>query len=711
MATSSVLLLTFLAHAPACSAQFDVKSWFARMDHGKHAKAKKMHCENGDIGTRCLAAKPFTFTGLDTPAGEKRSQPDFADDIKIDGNLVGQTDYEIMLMEGEDWRSKNPYEGDTFGYIKSKTGKPVTNPRRTGTPGDTLWVGQSNNPDFVSLMYTGIPGKVHAIVHMENIPATTMLLELDQDQTTGKLTTKKATHMDWTKYGGLSSPCAGSLSPWNTHLGSEEWGPPNSRAEEDCTSCDCVHKYGKAFMAYHDQPDHTECTDYTEWRKVYNENYFTHYRYHYVWESGIDGVGTKHMAMGRRGIELPYAMPDSKTVYMSDDTEGGFLSVFKADTAEDLSAGTLWCAVFEQVADDSTVAGGSFTIKEWKDMGHATTADIYDAVMDPQPVKFYDMFETEAPADAAPWCSAGFTSINVGGLGHECLKVKPGKEKLASRLETRRYAAILGCTTETSKMEGITYSVETGKLYIGMTMIRRSMEDATHGNDKGGPNHIRVAKNDCGCVYELDVDPDTYLATTMKGLICGKLSDPADPDNKCDVNTIANPDNVASMHGHKMLLIAEDTTYHYNNILWLYDLEKRELVGRIGATPDLAEVCSPYFYPDVGGFSYITMVLQHPNLTSYGPSALGYVAWPRDCSVDYPAFSMPGHGSAARCATPATTPAPAPAPTAAPDPAPAPAPPPAPAPATTTAASDVSPAAEACLGSFAAALAILSFAA
>merc|ERR1719359_1722309 len=107
------------------------------------------------------------------------------------------------------------------------------------------------------------------------------------------------------------------------------------------------------------------------------------------------------------------------------------------------------------------------------------------------------------------------------------------------------------------------------------------MEDATHGNDKGGPNHIRVAKNDCGCVYELDVDPDTYLATTMKGLICGKLSDPADPDNKCDVNTIANPDNVASMHGHKMLLIAEDTTYHYNNILWLYDLEKRELADEL----------------------------------------------------------------------------------------------------------------------------------
>eukprot|EP00973_Karenia_brevis_P007657 1039962-Karenia_brevis.AAC.1 len=85
-----------------------------------------------------------------------------------------------------------------------------------------------------------------------------------------------------------------------------------------------------------------------------------------------------------------------------------------------------------------------------------------------------------------------------------------------------------------------------------------------------------------------------------------------------------------------MLLIAEDTSGHYNNIMWLYDLEKKQLVGRIGATPEGAEVCSPYFYPDVGGFSYITMVMQHPNSTSFGPSGIGYVAWKRDCSVEYP---------------------------------------------------------------------------
>lgn len=40
------------------------------------------------------------------------------------------------------------------------------------------------------------------------------------------------------------------------------------------------------------------------------------------------------------------------------------------------------------------------------------------------------------------------------GVGPECLRVKPGQEILASRFETRRYLAMLGGTTEWSKMEG-----------------------------------------------------------------------------------------------------------------------------------------------------------------------------------------------------------------------------------------------------------------
>merc|ERR1719453_1557153 len=124
-------------------------------------------------------------------------------------------------------------------------------------------------------------------------------------------------------------------------------------------------------------------------------------------------------------------------------------------------------------------------------MGHATTKEIEDVVLASKKPVFSDLFEVEAP-DANSGCSSGFTAINAGGVGVECLKVKPGKEKLASRLETRRYAAMLGCTAEFSREEGVTYSVDMGKLYMGMTSIRKGMTD-NHDHDKGGPNAMRLA--------------------------------------------------------------------------------------------------------------------------------------------------------------------------------------------------------------------------
>ena len=33
---------------------------------------------------------------------------------------------------------------------------------------------------------------------------------------------------DFSADNGLIATCAGSVSPWNTHLGGEEWGVPNS---------------------------------------------------------------------------------------------------------------------------------------------------------------------------------------------------------------------------------------------------------------------------------------------------------------------------------------------------------------------------------------------------------------------------------------------------------------------------------------------------
>ena len=55
------------------------------------------------------------------------------------------------------------------------------------------------------------------------------VVELNQDATTGALTPMSINPVDFSEYGGLSGPCAGSTTPWNTHLGSEE-GDPDQKA-------------------------------------------------------------------------------------------------------------------------------------------------------------------------------------------------------------------------------------------------------------------------------------------------------------------------------------------------------------------------------------------------------------------------------------------------------------------------------------------------
>lgn len=74
-------------------------------------------------------------------------------------------------------------------------------------------------------------------------------------------------------------------------------------------------------------------------------------------------------------------------------------------------------------------------------------------------------------------CPEGFTSVNMADLGHECLIVKDGMEKAASRLDTRRFAALQGATTEWSKMEGFSYSALRRRAYLAMSDIREGMED------------------------------------------------------------------------------------------------------------------------------------------------------------------------------------------------------------------------------------------
>jgi len=211
---------------------------------------------------------------------------------------------------------------------------------------------------------------------------------------------------------------------------------------------------------------------------------------------------------------------------------------------------------------------------------------------------------------------------------------------------------MVGWTTEWNKMEGFAFSEETGEAFVAMSTIAKGMEDrAALGNstdyfDAGTGNHIKLSENKCGCVYKLSNLDDDWFAGDMSAIICGQ---PVQGEFPCHTEGIANPDNIASIHGHASLLIGEDSKYHENNFLWHYDLITGELKARIASVPSGAEVCAPNFFPDIGGFSYLTLIVQHPSHPSFGTAGLGFSTWKRSCEHGYSDWSTPGHGSKTRC--------------------------------------------------------------
>ena len=70
----------------------------------------------------------------------------------------------------------------------------------------------------------------------------------------------------------------------------------------------------------------------------------------------------------------------------------------------------------------------------------------------------------------------------------------------------------------------------------------------------------------------LQVLDANHTAVTMKGELCGDTEQNTDDFNECNVNSIASPDNIASLIGHNAFIVGEDTEFHQNDAVWLYDL-------------------------------------------------------------------------------------------------------------------------------------------
>ena len=552
------------------------------------------------LGAGAQAAE-LTFKEVPAPQDDAAKRQVIASrKVVIDGREHA-IDFHTLLRSGDE-------KGQVFGLLVNRDGKPVKNAK--GQPD------VSNSPDFSSLLRVG--GRLYMITHFENRPGAMYLTELQQDANTGRLSAVSTRAIDFSGYGGLWVPCAGSVTPWGAHLGSEEY-PPDAMAVEKAKSIKDIKDYYRPMARYFGLDPASMTVD--AFRAV-----FRPYRYGYPVEITVDDQGkasvAKHFAMGRVAVELAYVMPDRKTVYItSDGTNEGFY-MFVADRPGDLSSGRLYAAKWNQVSAEN---GGEATL-EWVDLGHASDAEVRKAVEDG--VRFSDLFEA-AKMDEKGRCPAGYASVNKKP---GCLKLKPGMETLASRLETTRYAALKGATTEFRKAEGITYDPQRNRLQVSISAIARGMEDnAKKGKpnekyDRGGPNHVRLSYNPCGAVYALDLKRDEkigsdYVAVNMKAMVVGRpvqygKDSPWHGRNKCAIDGIANPDNITFIPGHDTLIIGEDTgSGHQNDAVWAYNVSSGKLT-RIQTTPYGSETTSVYFYPNINGFGYLMSVVQHP----YGES-------------------------------------------------------------------------------------------
>lgn len=588
----------------------------------------------------CLSACILLITGCDqnqtTSEASAQIQVEFAPSLTSATPMQEAHSSPEITVNGESqplryhtlFRTGDQNNGETFGLLKDVNQKPILFEDGSKYLCSGTNQGAGSGLDHISILQKD--HRLFMVSQYECAIGAMYLNELEQN-TKGQLSVKANSlqFIDQSSEFGGYVHCAGQTTPWQSHLGSEEYEPDAREVEANFDP-----KTGLTGNGYYDE------------QRLYWQNDLARTNpYYYGWipevtlESHKDKVTpnyTKHYAMGRFSHELAYVMPDLRTVYMSDDgTNGGFF-LYIADQAENLSAGHLYAAKWIQTSDKGQ---GEAQI-HWVDLGHSSDKQIRQWVA--QKPKFSQLFKSTVP-DANGQCPGGFRSINTM-FGHECLKledingdnqVSRSDEILAARLETRRMAAYLGATTEFRKAEGITFNPEQNRLYLSISEIARGMEDYQKNGqpspkfDQGGHNDIRLQANPCGGVYQLNVTTNSnmnsdYVATEIKGMVAGIPQN--NSQNGCSLQGLANPDNISFLAGSNSLLIGEDTDKHQNNLLWSYNIETQKLTPVFSA-PTGAETTSPFWHRAIYGFSYITLVTQHPlkGTLNNHPSEAGYL--------------------------------------------------------------------------------------
>ncbi|MFL6707444.1 MAG: PhoX family protein [Massilia sp.] len=579
-------------------------------------------CGGGD-STPALPAAPVTppavtlasvsFSGMAAPAMDNSAAmattsvgstmtATFSDQSKLDFKLA----YQPFFVTGDMVPDGNGGKILAGGYVDINN-KPIIDTSVAGKERQFF----SDSPDGTSLLtvpnanVAGVKGKpVFAVVQFEyttwaadgvtsmygRLPSPIAVLSLDQDPATGKLSLVKYHNVDTSSVNGLWITCGASLSPWGTHLSSEEYEPNAYLASSDAQ-----------FKAYS--------------KNLYgSETAANPYNYGHLPEITVNADGTasikKHYCMGRISHELVQVMPDNRTVIMGDDATNSGYFVFVADTAKDLSAGTLYVAkVGAGFSLDPAAAAAPLT---WIKLGSATSAEIRALAASLKPADIMDVRTTD-PLDAS------YTRVAANGRV-EWLKVKPGMDKAAAFLETHRYASLVGASMGFTKMEGTTVNIADKIAYSALQNCQSSMVAGNALNVPG--NGISIPKAlDAGAVMMLNLkggQKDTtgaainseWMPADTKALITGEDMAADAVGNTAVVDKIANPDNLKFSEKMRTLFIGEDSSQHVNNYLWAYNVDTKKL-SRLMSIPAGGESTGLHAVDEINGFTYIMSNFQH----------------------------------------------------------------------------------------------------
>jgi len=576
-------------------------------------KSLKTLCVSLSLVASSLCAQTSVeFIGMEAPSTPEKMAKAYSEAKVIihtanGGKIERALSYETLFgVKDKVGTNKNP-----AGQLYSMSMKPLMDPFGKPLIAET--------PDSNSLL--NVNGSLYLVTHYEydwilsdgssaeksetwyeRAPMSMTLTSIKQDAKNGKLKAVDQYPIDFSKVGGIWIPCAGSQTPWNTHLGSEEdydlyftaaSGKEYKKAQKGLKAMSDLYFEGK------------------QQAKAYDYGYITEVA---VSEAGKTTV-TKHYAMGHGTWEMAKIMSDEKTAFFGDDGAQVGLYMYVGDHAKDLDNGTLYAAIWSQTNEDGAKDGGQAKLS-WIKLGHASSEEVSRWK---EKLTFNDIFEAYAPAEFDPKKHEGFKAVKAGHSEIEYIKLKPNMERAAAFLETRRYAAYLGATTEFNKMEGVAFNKEDKKLYIAMSYIEKGMaKDTTFAKDD-----IKVAKNRCGGTYEVSLASNIkdskgeliasdFVPTNMSvpsALLGEEIATDA-LGNTCAVDKIANTDNLFYSSRARTLFIGEDSGTHVNNYVWAYNIDTKKL-SRILSTPAGAESTGLQVVENMNGFAYIMSNAQH----------------------------------------------------------------------------------------------------